>query len=263
MAKGETDKSPPATSATTATRGASELDWKKTKVAEDELSILWKRAAQIENLEQASEAARQSQLDNFWPQIEAFAKRCDEVLHEYGFPAAAEMVRHDGAGNWWRHPLDAPKQPPIGETWKFTPGHALAQEFSDDFSDAWYAGRIGFKSRLALEHFRKGDSGTPHLFSLIFEIATLRNDWQWRRGNKPSILTGRKQRKTLADHRSTANEKQREGMLARREAIVTLLRETNRKLTGGALERYLCKRLKDRFEIKASLRTIRRDLSQI
>lgn len=192
MAKRKTDKPP---LATTATREANELDWKKTQVAEDELSILWKRTAQIANSEQASEAARQTQLDNFWPQIEALADRCDEVLQEHGFPPAAEMVRHDGAGKWWRHPLDAPKRQPIGETWKFMPGYALAQEFSDDLSEAWYAGRIGFKSRLALEHFRKGDSGTPHLFSLIFEIATLRTDWRWRRGNKPSIITGRGVRK--------------------------------------------------------------------
>ena len=171
------------------------LQFQKVKVAEDEISILWKETARIENSEQAAEAARQSQLDNFWPQIEAMADRCDEILLKHGFPRAAQMVRHDGAGKWWPHPPDSPKAPPAGETWKFTRGSALAQEFAPDFSDAWYAGRIGFQCRLALEHFREGDAGEPFLFSKVFVIATLRNDWQWRSGHKPSILTGRGVRK--------------------------------------------------------------------
>jgi hypothetical protein len=260
MEKGKADKPP---LATTATLDAASLVWEKVKIAEDELSELWHEAARIENSEQASAAARETQIDNFWPFIEELANRCDSVLQEHGFPPAAEVVRHDGTGKWWRHPIDAPKRPPTGETWKVTRGHTLADEHSDDFSDAWYAGRIGLKSRLALEHFRKGDAGEHHLFSLIFEIATLRTDWQWRRVNKPSILTGRKQRKTLADHRDTANEKQREGMLARREAIATLRGEMSRNLTGGALEKSLQKRLREGYGINASTRTIRRDLLEI
>lgn len=238
------------------------LKWEKVKIAEDELSELWREAAKVENLEQATEAAHESQIDKFWPYIEALANGCDEALEENGFPPAAQLVRHDGAGKWWRHPPDAPQRPPAGETWKFTRGQALAQEFSNDFSEAWYAGRVGWKCRLALEHFQKGDAGTPHLFSLIFEIATLRNDWRWR-GNKPSIITGRKQRETLATHRGTAHAKQQKGVLERRAAIGTLLLEVNRNLTGGALEETLRKRLLSRFEIDVSRRTIRRDLSEI
>ena len=239
------------------------LEWKKVKVAEDELSELWQQTAKIETSEQLAEAATQSQRDIFWPQIEALADSCDEVLLENGFPPAAQLVRHDGAGKWWFHPPDAPENPPPGETWNFTRGNTFAQEFAAGFSDPWYAGRIGLKCRLALEHFRKGDSGKPFLFNMIFEIASLRTDWRWRRGNKPSILTGRKQRKTLATHRGTAHAKQRKGVKERREAIATLLREMNRPLTGGALEQHLCKRLLDRFEIDAKPRTIRRDLSEI
>lgn len=259
----KTDITPAATLATTATREANELTWEKHKVAEDELSALWKQTAKIDTAEQAAEAARQSQRDTFWPKIAALAKFCDEVLLENGFPRAAQLVRHDGAGKWWLHSSDAPKSPPTGETWKFTRGTALAQEFAADFSDSWYAGRLGFKCRLALEHFHKGDSGKPFLFDMIFEIASLNTDWRWRRGNKPSILTGRKQRKTLANHRGAAHAKQREGIKARREAISKLLRESKRNITGGALERYLEKKLMECFAIKASLRTIRRDLAEL
>lgn len=195
MAKGKTDAPPAATLATTATQGANSLAWEKVKVAEDELSELWKSTAKIENQEQAKQAALASQADSFWPFIEELANRCDEILQESGFPPSAAMVRHDGAGKWWFHPSDATKHIPKGETWKFTLGQSLAQEFADDFSDAWYAGRIGFKCRIALEHFRKGDAGEPFLFSMLFEIATLRTDWRWRRGNKPSIITGREVRK--------------------------------------------------------------------
>lgn len=192
MAKGKTD-APPA--ATPVTRGASELAWEKHKVAEDELSVLWRQTAKIDTDEQASEAARQTQRDTFWPHIEALADFCDEILLENGFPRAAQLVRHDGAGKWWLHPSDAPKHPPTGETWKFTRGTELAQEFSADFSDSWYAGRLGYKCRSALEHFRKWGSGKPFLFNMIFEIATLRTDWKWRRQHKPSIITGRGVRK--------------------------------------------------------------------
>jgi hypothetical protein len=121
------------------------LTFTKTTEAEDEISILWKNAAKIENSEQASEAARLTQIDDFWPKIESLAVLCDEILSEHGFPNAAEMVRHDGAGKWRRHAPDAPKRPPPGETWKVSRGKTLAQEFSPDFSDSWYAGRIGFE----------------------------------------------------------------------------------------------------------------------
>jgi hypothetical protein len=192
MAGEQTDK-PPFT--TTATHAESKLTWEWIKDAEDEISILWRQTAKIETSEQASEAARQSQIDFFWPQIEALANFCDEILQKHGFPHAFQLVRHDCAGKWWPHPVDAPRLPPTGETWNLTRGAALSAEYSANFSDAWYAGRIGIRCRLALEHYRKGDAGKPFLFAKIFEIATLRNDWRWRRSHKPSILTGQPVRK--------------------------------------------------------------------
>lgn len=195
MARDKTDKTDLTPDATTATQAANPLVWERVKIAEDELSELWMDTAKIENSDQAKQAAHDSQADNFWPFIKDFANFCDEKLRENGFPRAAEMVRHDGAGKWWFHPPDSPKHPPKGETWTFVCGYALAEKFADDFSDAWYAGRIGWKCRMALEHFRNGDAGKPFLFIMLFEIATLRTDWRWRRGNKPSIITGRGVRK--------------------------------------------------------------------
>lgn len=226
MAKSKNDGGTPATTATSATPAAHELEWRKTKVAEDELSVLWRQTARIASSEQAEEAARQTQVDHFWPQIEALADFCDEVLVEHSFPKAAQYVRHDGEGNWWELSPDHPKRPPTGEIWKFTLGKALAQEFSDDFSDPWYAGRIGFECRLALEHFHKGDAGKPFLFTKIFEIATLRADWKWRRGHKPSILTGRSVRKG-----AKAGGDMRRNKCS--DATLGILQEMERLITDG------------------------------
>lgn len=208
------------------------LKWEVGIIAEDELSELRRQRSKVETPEQFAEAARELQSDTFWPAIEALADFCDQVLLDNGYPRATQLVRHDGAGRWWDHPSDAPHRPPPGETWKFERGYKLAEDFAKGFSDPWYAGRIGFKCRLALEHSRKGDSG-PFLFSMIFEIASLRTDWRWRSGYKPSILTGQKQRRTLDRQRGKAHEKQRQAVMERREAIRTLLGETSRK--GGAL----------------------------
>ena len=76
-------------------------------------------------------------------------------------------------------------------------------------------------------------------------------------------LAGSKQNKVLTTHRRTAHARQREAVRARREAISILLREKNRNLTGGALEKHVCRQLLDRFDIKAAPRTVRRDLSAI
>ncbi len=259
----KTDETPVATPATTATRAAQDgdgLTWQRETVAEDELSRLERSFAVIETDAQMDAALRLNNMDYFWPKITALADECDEILQENGFPPAGRTVRHDGAGNWWLHPTDAPKLPPTGETWNFTNGAALAQA-SRDFSDPWYAGRIGLQCRLALEHNAKGDAGKPFLFAMIFQIATLRADWKWRRGNKPSILTGRKQRKALSALRETQNRAAKGEAARRRMLVADLMQET--RLTGGALDAWLVRQLAERHGIEASLRTIRADRAAI
>jgi hypothetical protein len=89
-------------------------------------------------------------------------------------------------------------------------------------------------------------------------LGRLLAEYEWRQAFKPSILTGRKQRRTLAAHRGAAHAKQRQAVQERRAAIETLLREA-----GGALVEALRKRLRGQFGIEASPRTIRRDISSI
>jgi hypothetical protein len=183
MARDKTDRTDLTPVATSGTKG--QLVWDKKKLAEDELSILWQETAKVETSEQAAQADLAMQQDDFWQKIESLADECDAILTENKFPRAYQTVRHDGAGDWWLHPTDAPKAPPSGETWKFINGGAFAQENASDLSELWYAGRLGLKCRLALEHYRKANTGEPFLYLKIFEIATLRTNWRWWRSHKP------------------------------------------------------------------------------
>ena len=132
------------------------------------------------------------------------------------------------------------------------------------------AGTHEFYALKILRHFRRFErlyeSGKTESIGIWRELILFGETWSQARfalNLGKNTVTGSKQNKVLADHRGTAHAKQRKGVQARRDAISTLLRESNRNLTGGALEQYLCKRLLDRFGIKASPRTIRRDLSEI
>tara|TARA_R110002073_G_scaffold3906_1_gene26071 strand:+ start:1588 stop:2376 length:789 start_codon:yes stop_codon:yes gene_type:complete len=182
----------PATSAASKAIIPEGLYWAKEKVAEDEISTLWRNVAPIETPEQAEIAAAATRQNHFWPSIKAMADECDILLNEQGFPSAARKVLHLGDGRW-------SDLPPLEEFKKsggqIVNGEWLARHYTKGFSDAWYAGRIGLKCRLALGHLQKGDAGEPFLLALIFEIASLRTDWRWRRQNKSSIITGRGVRK--------------------------------------------------------------------
>lgn len=205
--------------------------WKKKKIGEDELAELWRETARPENTEQLLALVSEIQGEPFWPQIEALAERCDEILQKEGFPRGVV-------------------------------GYLVAQEGSECFSDAWYAARIGFDCFKALDQFRGGNSGTPYLYSLVFGIGKQVADWNWRNAHKPSIVTGQKQRQTLGDHRAKAHTRQRKAMSARRAVIETLLRKMPDSRTGSKREKYLHKELSKRG-IKVSLRTVRRDLREL
>lgn len=143
------------------------LKWQKVKVAEDELSTLWKDQAEINTEEQLREGLALMSQGSLWDDIEALAEKCDGILAEHGFPRASERVRHDGASKWWRHPDDAPKRPPSGERWEFTPGHKFTKANTLGFSDPWYAAQLGCRCRQALWLSRNGHSGKLILHELV------------------------------------------------------------------------------------------------
>lgn len=238
-----------------------ELNWETRELAQDELSVMLERRARLETSEQLSAAALDSQQDHFWPIIEKIADFCNETLEKHRFPRASESVRHDGEGNWWRHPDDSPPMAPKGQTWKLILGKDFVTSEAPGFSDPWYAAEIGFLCHRALYHHKKGDDGAPFLFSLIARISDLRADWRWRKKHKPSILTGRKQRKTLDIHRDSAITKSQAKVKERRIRVAEYMAQT--KLQKGALENHLIEKLSaDSFK-DVSRRTVRRDIREI
>ena len=262
MARDKTEKAAITIQATLPKRGAQDgpLAWKREIVAQDEISRTTRTFAKIETFEQLAEAARMTQGNDFWCFLEQLAEDCDAILRENKLPGAIQTVRHDGAGGWWVHPPDGPKQPQKGETWNFIAGAELAKAWAD-FSDVWFAGRIGLKCRLALEENAKDNAGALILFHMVWEIAQLERDWEWRSANKPAILTGRKQRKSLDERREAGNKAAKDKVARRRQLVKEMKRET--RLTGGALNKWLARQLKERHEIEVSLRTIRYDLAAI
>lgn len=79
--------------------------------------------------------------------------------------------------------------------------------------------------------------------------------------NLPTLATGQKQRRNLDQNRATAIANGRRPMQRRREAVAAML--PGASLTGGALEGYLIRRLRDEHGIEAASRTVRNDLLEL
>jgi len=61
----------------------------------------------------------------------------------------------------------------------------------------------------------------------VLNIGILSAEWHWRRRFKPSILTGRKQRKVLSAHRGAANSTRQAAVAERRAAISHMMGQTS------------------------------------
>jgi hypothetical protein len=201
----------------------------------------------------------------FWRNLEALQHDCTEALLRLGHPDPCRTLVYRGDEEWWY--VDDPDVPTReqldsglmhGRKYGWTHGFEYALRRSEPFSDPWYAARL---AELIFIVSRDRSASHQNQLQRILLIGSLVADWNWRRGFKPAILTGNKQRKVLATHRGAAIASKREGVEARRAAISELLRGT--KLTGGALEGHLKRKLSEQFTIDASTRTIRRDLTEM
>lgn len=187
------------------------LEWTRKVIAEDELSrlevdtlTLEGEALTLENMSEVSAAFAGMEPYELWQTLEAWASECDGILHQHGFPGAREFVACDDAGNWRRLKLGemiGPDGPQRGIR-----GCNLVQQQAVDFSDAWYAARIGSKCRTALAT-RDRRKGEAWHYALVAEIFALRTDWKWRRQYKPPILTGQKVREGAMDGIKTTRKR--------------------------------------------------------
>lgn len=168
------------------------IDWKRRKVAEDEISAVWQEYTKLETQSEFENFSSLMDEDSFWPKIVELAEFCDEILEKNNLPKAMQSVRHDGGANWWLHPKDAPPTPPNGETWRIELGYSFVVRCFPDLSDKWFAATLGFRCREAISLRDRGKCESSSFLALIFEIARLRTDWVWRRKQKHNILRGKK-----------------------------------------------------------------------
>lgn len=165
--------------------------------------------------------------NDFWNDIETILANCDAVMLRHGWN------RHEGNGRNF-------------------PGDRTAEPFSE----LWYAGKIGFECWNLLNWHRIHGPNEIAL-SDAMRLGQLLSEAEWRAAFKPTILTGKAQRNTLDEHRGKAIKNAQDKATARRVLIAELMQET--KLTGGALDKWLQRKLKELHDISVSERTIRAD----
>ncbi|MGR3804907.1 MAG: hypothetical protein ACU0AY_15645 [Marinibacterium profundimaris] len=163
----------------------------------------------------------------FWDDLETILANCDEVMLRHGWDRKA--------GNGSDFPGD---------------------RTADAFSELWYAGKIGRECRDLLTRYRERGINEFALAGAMY-LGRLLTEAKWRADFKPAVLTGRKQRQTLAGLREGQNRRAKAGVAHRRKLVEDLMSENN--LTGGALDLWLARQLAERHGIEISTRTLRAD----
>lgn len=223
-------------------------------LAEDEISKLVQESVTLQSAEDIDAALSDRGRIDFPGQMRQMAEDCDDILTKSGWPRTLQPILHDAHGNW--REFSGNLRDASGG-WRLTRGALFVQELTRDFSNAWYAARIGFKIRLLLEHIEKPDIDPSGINVMVWEIATLWADLRWRGLHKNQIVTGRKQRESLKSRRDQQNLRKKNEVQERRVLVGELALET--KLKGGALDRWLVAELAKRYGISVSDRTIRAD----
>ena len=166
----------------------------------------------------------------FWNDIQLTLDRCDAIMLKFGWD------RH--AGNGRQFPGDRHAEP---------------------YSELWYAGDIGHIC-WALLTFNKPENPDTWVLRRVLNLGIEMSEMEWRLTYRSAILTGHKQRQTLTECRTKANDAKKLAVIARQDAISVMRDDT--RLTKGGLETYLQRRLRDEVGITASKRTIRRDIKE-
>jgi hypothetical protein len=166
---------------------------------------------------------------DFWQYLETILLNCDEIMLTHGWDRKA--------GNGRDFPNDRTAEP---------------------FSELWYAGKIGFECWNMLTWHREKGPNEVTLSQTLY-LGRLLAEAEWRTAFKPSIVTGKKQRRALSELRDTQNRAATQGVADRRALITSLLSEAGQR-KGGALENWLVERLAEEHNIIIRIRSVRDDL---
>lgn len=139
----------------------------------------------------------------------------------------------------------------------YGPGVYPTDGVADPYTEAWYAGQVGWRCALVLQTLNSGRPPNEMTMAHIMAIGAYSTEWEWRLSYRPAILTGAKQRRHLTELREGKNTAAKASVAERREAVAALMRET--RLTGGALDKWLIRQLEERHGIRVKARTIRDD----
>ncbi|WGW04534.1 hypothetical protein [Tropicibacter oceani] len=224
-------------------------------IAKDELSTLVQDRVTVHTLEDLRRVSAAFDNGDFWQQLERMADDCDKILKECGYPPASDQVGFNSEGEWRYFSLDEWKKDNAG--WTMTNGAHFVQTQTADFSNEWYAARIGHHIRLVLMSKDKENDPKGHIYSMIFEISRLRTEWEWRATRKEQIVSTIQRNRHLSELREKQNEAAKATVESRRALVESMLGET--KLTGGALDKWIKVQLHKRHDIDVSPRTIRGD----
>ena len=260
MGKNEIDGDTPATTATSATSATKDgcntgLQWQEKNSTSDSIGKRVTRSAPINTLAEAHAAAKETSGEDFWSYIESLADDCDEVLRKEGYPTAMQSVMPYGNGQWRPSPTDFPRGCKPGD--QIMVGFRFTQMHADAFSNAWYAAEVGHLSRDVLRHVANNKAGEAWLYKIVFYIASMRQNWEWRHVHSPSLLTGQKARKNLTELRTSHNISMKDKVDERRALVQDLINQTS--LTGGALDNFLKRKLAELYGIYVGVRTLRED----
>jgi len=168
---------------------------------------------------------------DFWTNLEGILDDCDQIILEQGWDKKAGNDRD-------------------------FPGERIAEAFSE----LWYAGQIGFLCWNLLVHHRERTLNEVAL-AKILKLGLLLAEFELREAFKPSIVTGTKNRRYLSGLRNEQNEKMKLEVKKRRSLVAELLKQT--KLTGGARDKWLIKKLVKLGYREFCPRTIRKDVKAI
>ncbi|MCA8927614.1 MAG: hypothetical protein KDC18_06045 [Alphaproteobacteria bacterium] len=188
--------------------------------------------------------ARELALATIWSEIDALWAECHSVLKAAGLPHGQERVVYKDRNTWWQ--TSDPNCPPIQKIKEGGFGFAhvteFARNFSEPFSDPWYAAR----AIETIEDLRRNAGGAGQMHFAI-ALGALTEEWHWRTKYKPSILLGMKRYGWSDSGRSESVSSRRKQSEKRRDYIKEIMHQ-EKHATDNALQKWLVLKVTEWYE---------------